>query len=111
MCFNTNSPPIKLKKIPKTAAFGEIEGKLHPVYVFFITTHHYRLPLQKNHLFYWCVNLKNAKVQLGICSLNFAVQQICQEIRNCPIATAFEIKIPVYLIKYHFHSLPYFETY
>jgi len=32
------------KKIPKTAAFGEIDGTFHPFHFIFVTTQHYRLP-------------------------------------------------------------------
>ena len=31
-------------KIPKTAAFGEIDGTFHPFRFIFVTTQHYRLP-------------------------------------------------------------------
>ena len=31
-------------KIPKTAAFGEIDGTFHPFHFIFVTTQHYRLP-------------------------------------------------------------------
>ena len=41
---STSVKTWKLKKIPKTAAFGEIDGTFHPFRFIFVTTQHYRLP-------------------------------------------------------------------